>query len=853
MKPFVLRLICDVRIVMSVPPCSPARTQIDGIPDAKEVSAAPDSFQPSVESLSKPPPESGRRKKVVSVSVRDLVSFVLRTGDLGGGAQFNSPNRALEGTRGHQRLQKSRPAGYESEVAVSCMRETPDFTLELKGRIDGVWIRDGELLIEEIKTVSNLSRAEADPLHWGQAKIYAYLYARDRHIGRVHVQITYVALDSHEVVEFRESCTLETLSSFFEKVVSEYLEWICAHRAWIQSRDESIAQLDFPFQTYRPGQRSLAVAVYRTIKTRGRLFAEAPTGIGKTMSVLFPSIKALGEGRIEKIFYATAKTIGRSVAESTLADLRAKGLGIRAVTLTAREKICFNNGQPCDLKTCPFAIGYYDRIKNALKASLDRESFTRTDIEKLAREFQICPFELSLDLSLWADVVICDYNYVFDPSACLKRFFSGERQDFAILVDEAHNLVERAREMFSAVLEKNEILALRATLHDELPACARILNRINARFLKFCKEDGWQARQEQLVRPGVPEKLTHALRDFCEEAELWLVQNHPSHFRRPLLEFYFQCLAFLRVAELYDDRYLTTFHPRSGRLRLFCIDPAPQIRAALENIGASVFFSATLTPIGYFMESLAGEIGHHHLKLDSPFPSANLEILVHPKITTRLRERESSYDEIVAAIAAMARAKAGNYLVYFSSYEYMQKVLDRFRARHPEIESTVQTSGMAEAAREEFLSRFQHNSVRTMVAFAVLGGVFGEGIDLVGERLIGVAVVGVGLPQLCLERDLIREYWQRDARSGFNFAYTYPGMNRVLQAAGRVIRSERDRGVVLLLDERFGKGEHRNLFPPWWGHRTVTSAKQIEQAATRFWSESPEGNHCCETEPLASE
>jgi DNA excision repair protein ERCC-2 len=646
---------------------------------------------------------------------------------------------------------------------------------------------------------------------------------------------------------------METLSSFFESVMAEYLEWICAHQKWIQSRNRSIAKLDFPFQTYRPGQRPLAVAVYRTIKKRGRLFAEAPTGIGKTMSVLFPSVKALGEGHIEKIFYATAKTIGRAVAESTFADLRAKGLGIRAVTLTAREKICFNNGEPCDLKTCPFAIGYFDRIKNALKASLDRESFTRAEIENLAREHQVCPFELSLDLSLWADAVICDYNYVFDPSASLKRFFSGERQDFAILVDEAHNLVDRAREMFSAVLEKSELLALRSTLKDELPACARVLNRINTRFLKFSKEEGWQSRQEHLVRPGVPEKLVNALRDFCEEAELWLVQNEPSEFRQKLLEFYFQCLAFLRVAELYDERYVTTFELGSGRLRLFCLDPAPQIRSALENIGGAVFFSATLTPIGYYMESLAGEVGHHHLKLDSPFPSENLEILVHPKVTTRLRDRNSSYDEIVAAIAAMARARAGNYLVYFSSYEYMQTVLDRFRARHADIESAVQISGMAESAREEFLARFQQNSARTLVAFAVLGGVFGEGIDLVGDRLIGVAVVGVGLPQLCLERDLIREYWQRDARSGFDFAYTYPGMNRVLQAAGRVIRSERDRGMVLLLDERFGHREHRNLFPPWWRYRTVNNAKEVGQAAARFWSETPEGKHCCEREILAPE
>ncbi|MGZ8939807.1 MAG: ATP-dependent DNA helicase, partial [Limisphaerales bacterium] len=577
-------------------------------------------------------------KRIISVSVRELVEFVCRTGGLGGSGRFSGPNRALEGTRAHSKLQKSRPAGYESEVCVTRDMETPGFILRLKGRIDGLLAANGHLLIEEIKTVTHLTDSPADPLHWAQAKIYACLYAEDHRFASSEIQITYLELDTLRTREHREHQTLGELRAFFGSVTSEYLAWLIAHDQWLQRRDASIANATFPFNNYRPGQRSLAVAVYRAIKSRGKLFAEAPTGIGKTISVLFPAIKALGERHIEKIFYTTAKTIGRTVAEKALSDLRDGGLRLRSVTMTAKDKICFNDGKSCDLLACPFAVGYYDRIKAALKDALTTDDFTRPQIEALARKHQVCPFELSLELSVWSDAVICDYNYVFDPSASLKRYFAEDRQEFAILVDEAHNLVDRAREMFSAELLRDEVKRVKESIEAELSGCALILKKVQAQFAAFQKADGTIERGDAFVNRSAPAKLAKLLTEFAEEAESWLAQNETADFKEALLDFYFKTLAFVRTAELYDERYVTCYDPEAELIKLFCIDPSTLIREVLDRMGSAVFFSATLNPIHSFRESLGGRLTDPAMKLTSPFASENLLIMVQDRIATTLRD-----------------------------------------------------------------------------------------------------------------------------------------------------------------------------------------------------------------------
>jgi len=422
---------------------------------------------------------SAPAKPVHTVQVRELVEFVLRRGDLGAQSQFAGPDRALAGIRGHQKIQRSRPAGYQTEIPVEQTVEADEFTLQIRGRIDGLLSTSQEVLLEEIKTVQGTWDHLADPLHWAQARCYGFIYARSQALDNLVIQLTYLELATGKVTELRQSFSFAELSDFFGATTAIYLDWLREHHRWCQERDQSIRALAFPFPAYRPGQRDLAVAAYRVLANGGRLFLAAPTGIGKTISVLFPAVKALGEGKLERIFYLTARTVGRAIAEKALADLRQGGLKLRTVTLTAREKVCVRAGQPCDPQTCPLALGYYDRVKPAIRDALGREEITRSTLEAVAQKHQVCPFELSLDVSTWSDAVICDYNYVFDPRVYLRRHFA-EGGQYGFLVDEAHNLVDRAREMFSADLDSREILAVKRALTQTVPRCAKALVRLNS-------------------------------------------------------------------------------------------------------------------------------------------------------------------------------------------------------------------------------------------------------------------------------------------------------------------------------------------------------------------------------------
>lgn len=814
-----------------------------------------------------PAPESPR---VITVSVRALVDFVLRTGDLAGDTAFSSPARAQAGVRGHQRLQKERPDGYEKEVPIACEIPGEGFVARIQGRMDGVLREPGRLLIEEIKTTAGRVMEERDPIHWAQLKLYAAMCARQQSGEAIRIQLTYFELESGAITEFAEDVDRPGLEAFFDEVTQPYLAWAAGVDRWRTTRNAAIKQLAFPYSKYRPGQRQLAVTVYRSLVAGRKLFVEAPTGIGKTISVLFPAIKALGEGHFVRLFYLTSKTMGRTVAEKALEDLRMAGLRLRSITLTAKEKICFNQGQACDPRTCPYAVGYFDRIKSAVTDALTHDALNRGDIEELGRQHLVCPFELSLDASLWMDVIIGDYNYAFDPAASLKRFFAEDPEDCAFLVDEAHNLVDRARDMFSAELRKTPLRELQKTIKDPLPDCARALDRVirsfNATWRAAQAASGNEAtpdedvtlpalkdanlpadastdltvlaRQEgRVVLKGLPDDWLNRLRQFTRKAEAWLMFNRPAPWREELLGLYFEAAAFLRIAELYDDRFVTILESigRELRVRLFCLDPSAQLRRVLERARATVFFSATLSPMDYFRDLLGGDPSAPTLRLDSPFPPEHLRLLIHSGISTRYRDRAATYDTVARVIATAAHARRGNYLVYFPSYEYMRAVHERFAQLDSDYEILLQTSDMDEAAREAFLNSFQSDAA-PRIGFAVMGGFFGEGIDLAGDRLIGAIVVGVGLPQLCLERDLIRDYFAARGLDDFDYAYTFPGMNRVLQAAGRVIRSETDRGVVLLIDTRFGQVRYRDLRPPWWQPMMVREESTLAQLLAEFWS-----------------
>jgi DNA excision repair protein ERCC-2 len=881
-------------------------------------------------------------KPVFSVQVRELVEFALRQGDLGGERDFVGRNRALAGTRGHQRLQRSRPAGYQKEVRLKHEIETPEFILRIQGRIDGLLVSAQEVLLEEIKTVQGGWDRVADPLHWAQAKIYGFIYAHAKALEHITIQLSYLNLDTGEVTELRDRSSLAELSAFFEKATAIYLEWLRAHYSWCRQRDESIRSVAFPFPDYRPGQRELAVAAYRALARGGRLFLEAPTGIGKTISVLFPAIKALGVGKLERIFYLTARTSGRAVAQKALADLRQAGLHLRTLTLIAKDKICLKEGQPCDPAACPRARGYYDRSKAAMREALVREDITRPVLEAIGEEHQVCPYELSLDLSSWVDVVVCDYNYVFDPKVYLRRHFTDEPGEYAFLVDEAHNLVDRAREMFSADLDTREIEEVRHTLKQAVPRCARALSKLSSAIRKLANpaspsadpdepsdpttelalfapapiREGERPREpkhlhaaaqfrarEDARPPGLavlhspntsrefPDSLTQPLEAALKEAEAWLARNEPADFRERLLELFFRLHSFQRTAELCDERYVTiTDHGFQGRskpsggaravparsadkhrrcpeekeiqeqwwplragtargpaepnavlpgatvrVRLFCLDPSFLLRQALARGKAAIFFSATLMPIDYYRALLGGSEEDPLLQLPSPFPPQHLAVLVQDRIRTHFKARAESLPDVVQAIASLVEGRRGNYIAYFPSYQYLTAVQEQFHTQHPSVPILVQRPGMSEPEREAFLTAFDADHGETLVGFAVMGGVFGEGIDLVGDRLIGAIIVGVGLPQLCVERDLIRDYFKGKSKAGFDYAYTFPGMNRVLQATGRVIRSETDRGVVLLIDARFNEQRYRRLFPAWWHPVRARNTAEIRSVLAEFW------------------
>src|ERR1039457_641374 len=802
-------------------------------------------------------------KPVHRISVRDLVEFVLRAGDLGGARESVGSDRALAGIRGHQKIQRSRPTGYLTELPVEYHVEADEFMLQIRGRIDGLLITTEQVLLEEIKTVQGTWDHQADPLHWAQAKFYGFIQAHEHALKELVLQLVYLERPAGTVTQFRQTISFAELSDFFGTTTAVYVDWLRERHHWCLARNASTGALAFPFPAYRPGQRELAVAAYRVLANGGRLFLAAPTGIGKTISVLFPAVKAMGEGKLERFFCLTARTVGRAIAEKALADLRKAGLKLRAVTLTAKEKVCIRDGHLCDPLTCPLALGYYDRIKPAIREALEREEITRSVLETIGQKHQVCPFELSLDVSVWADAIVCDYNYVFDPQVYLRRHFEENGGSYVFLVDEAHNLVDRAREMFSAELDGREILDVKRAIKQAAPRCTKALTQLHTAMRKLGNaiephEEAFEAsdtavelnlfpakaapiRHEEngvSTNPEFPDSLIEPLETALDEAESWLVKNHPAEFREALLALCFQMHSFRRTAELYDEHFVTIIdNAPEVKVRQFCLDPSLLLRKAQARGKAAIFFSATLTPMDYYRTLLGGEMEDPVLQLSSPFPSENLAVLIQDRIQTHFKGRVESLGEVVEAIGTLVQGRRGNYLVYFPSYQYLNDTLQAFQIRHQSVPVLAQRPGMTEPERDAFLAAFSVEHGETLVGFAVLGGIFGEGIDLVGERLIGAIIVGVGLPQLCVERNLIRDYFQKQNAAGFEYAYTFPGMNRVLQAVGRVIRSDTDRGIVLLIDARFNETRYRRLFPCWWKYLRVRHTDGLREAIGNFWKQ----------------
>ena len=766
-------------------------------------------------------------EKIITLSVRNLVEFVLRSGDLDNRRTSSAEKDAMQaGSRIHRKIQKRMGSGYQAEVKLACEVREEEFTFRVEGRADGILTEAGGVVIDEIKGVyRNLEHIrEPEPVHMAQAMCYAYFYSRDKNLSSIGVQVTYCSIETEEIRRFREEKSYEELEEWFAGLIHEYVKWARYLYSHGLKRTQSIRELQFPY-AYREGQKELAVAVYRSIARKRNLYIQAPTGIGKTLAVVFPALKAMGEGLGDKLFYLTAKTITRTVAEETFHLLRENGLYFTAVTVTAKEKLCVLEKPDCNPLACPRAAGHFDRVNDAVYDLIHQEQeITREVILAYAEKYRVCPFEFCLDVTNWCDGIICDYNYVFDPNVRLKRYFAERTAgEYLFLIDEAHNLVSRAREMYSAVLVKEDVLAARRLAKGKSQRLSRALDRCNRLLLEMKREcGGWEYLESAAPLMQTVSGVLGELEEVLEETAF--------EGREELLEFYFKVRDFAMIYELTDDRYRVYSEIRedgSFAVRLFCVDPSGNLASCLEQGNAAVFFSATLLPVNYYKELLSGNTEEYAVYAASPFDRKNRLLMIASDVSSKYTRR-------------IAAGKAGNYMVFFPSYQYMDRVAEIFEEEEPEFDWVRQKSRMGEREREEFLEQFETERIRPFVALCVMGGVFSEGIDLKAERLIGAVIVGTGLPQVNTEQEILKQYFDEKGKKGFDFAYQYPGMNKVLQAAGRVIRTAADRGVIALLDERFLYGSSRSLFPREWDDYQVVKLATVEETVRRFWEEKEE-------------
>ncbi len=792
----------------------------------------------------------------VRISVRGLVEFILRAGDIDNRRGRSSENAMAEGGRIHRMIQRRMGSEYTAEVSLSYRYPAGEYDILVEGRADG--IIDGDLItIDEIKgTYRHLDKMDAPiPEHLAQAKCYACIYASQHFLERIRVRMTYCNMDTEDIRYFYETYDVEELKQWFESVLLQYKKWMDYRFEWNKKRQQSIKEMVFPFP-YREGQKELATYVYQTIVHKRKLFLEAPTGVGKTISTVFPAVKAMGEEKADRIFYLTAKTIAATVAEDTFSLLREKGLLFKSVIITAKDKICFMEETECNPEHCPYAKGHFDRINDAMYDLLTHEShFGRAEIESYAKKHQVCPFEMSLDMSLFSDGVICDYNYLFDPHVYLKRFFAENRNEkYLFLIDEAHNLVDRGREMYSATLVKEDFLTLKKVVKVYDKKLEKRLEACNHQLL-ILKKECEDHRKYESVKAfyDCVERLNGALEDYLENHE-------ESPVRKEVLDFYFKISHFLLIYEKLGEDYLIyTSYDEVGNfyLRLYCVDPAKNLQECMDKGVASVLFSATLLPIQYYKKLLGGTVEDYEVYAKSTFDPSKRALLIGKDVTSRYSMRSTmQYRAIAQHIYSVLAGKKGNYMVFFPSHHFLKQVYQEFDFLYGDdgnIECILQQEYMKEEERTTFLGHFLGNEEldltsvihmdietedsKTLVGFCVLGGIFGEGIDLKKDSLIGAIIVGTGIPQVCLERELIREYFDETMSGGYEYAYLYPGMNKVLQAAGRVIRTQEDRGVVALLDERFLQNSYRNLFPREWSNYQIVNQRSIQTAVSSFWED----------------
>ena len=775
-------------------------------------------------------------EKYLTLSVHQLVDFLLRTGDIDNRV-FNRSSMT-EGSRLHSVYQAKQSSNYLAEFPLKMSFNVDEVNIVLEGRADGIIKRsETEYIIDEIKTtVEDLQTFHDDNLEWhlGQAKCYAYMFAKQTNLEYIGIKLTYIR-QGKEKEQLIDSYTFNILEleQFVVKLLNEYLAFYNIIFNKIAKRNESIEALKFPFSKFRQGQRDLAKYTYAMAKKRGRLFAEAPTGIGKTISTVFPFVKALKDDDNSKIFYLTAKTSGREAAHQAVKLLKENGLSLGDIMITAKDKICFCKGQACNPEECPYAKGYYNKIQTVLRyAILNYDDFDLQTITQLAYENQICPFELELDLSLFMDVIICDYNYVFDPISYMKRYFDEDTSSFLVLVDEAHNLVDRSRDMYSASLSYKQFLEARKSVcHSKLHKLKLAMSKMSKMF------------KEYLINPKDGNYILDEFYDYTYKTISSFIttmqdinKNENKEMSKELLEFYLEVNRFSKILEFYNDHFICYYEINKDELILHvsCLDASSFLHSSLRRLRGSVLFSATLSPIEYYVDMLGGKKEDAQLILPSPFPVDNLKIIIAPKVSIRYKNRDSSYQQVADYIKAFVKNKVGNYFIFLPSYEYLTNLMPYIDMDNVDVYE--QDRGMTDEEKEEFLTNFKPHPERTTLGFVIVGGAFGEGIDLVSDRLIGAIIVGIGMPKINFVSDQIMKYYDAKEQSGYNYAYLNPGMNKVMQALGRVIRSETDRGAVLLIDERYLTNDYRDLFKSEWRKYEVAfSPKEVSDILQEFF------------------
>ena len=780
------------------------------------------------------------KKTQLHISVRNLVEFIFREGDIDNrSSRAMSADAMMEGTRIHRKFQGSMGKEYQAEVPLSLVVEGDLYELTVEGRADGIFTEDGKCFVDEIKGMYRKVELFEKPVfvHRAQAMCYAYIFALQNNMETIGIQMTYCNLETEQTKYFREEFSFEEIKKWFDDLMEEYGKWATFQCEMKNQRQASIKELDFPYE-YRPGQKKLVSDVYRTIMRQKLLFMQAPTGVGKTISTIFPAVKAVGEELADRIFYLTAKTITATVAKETFALLEKNGYRAKTIQITAKEKLCPCDEMECNPVTCPYAKGHFDRVNDAVFDLLHRcEMIERDDILLQADRYTVCPFELCLDTASWCDNIICDYNYVFDPNVYLKRFFQeGIKGDYIFLIDEAHNMVERSRQMYSAQIYKEDFLTVKRIMKEHSRSIEKALEKCNKILL------GMKRECENYTVYDTFGNMVFSFMRLMTLLDEFLQKANEFPGKRDVMDFYFELRNFLNIYDLVDEHYVMYSELEAdGRfmLKLFCVDPSLNIQKRLDKGKSAVFFSATFLPVNYYKSLLSTKKDNYAIYADSTFDSKKRLLAMATDVSTRYTRRSrSEYERIAGYINAVVTQKTGNYMVFFPSYKMMNDVADIYCEKYAdETELMLQKNNMSEAEREEFLDRFSEESDRTLVAFGIMGGIFGEGIDLKNDRLIGAIVVGTGLPQISNERTILKDYYDAENGCGFDYAFRYPGINKVLQAAGRVIRTTEDTGVILLLDERFWQREYDLLYPREWSDRKPCNIANVGKLVADFWEQ----------------